>query len=209
MVRGKFIVLEGADGAGTTTIANYLTDKLETKFGKRSVVLTHEPSDFDTGVFIREILRSEKTVSQGLAMAYLFIADRIDHTKRRIIPALEAGKMVVCDRYYFSTLVYQSVKDDFSSSWKELEGLSPLMRGHIEPDLSLLLDCRIDTLRDRRENRNEVKEIYENDGYQKIVVDLYRALFSRYRYNSEMIDAEESLISVKAKTWAVTKELFS
>ncbi len=209
MPKGKFIVLEGADGSGTTTIANYLADKLETKFGRRSVVLTHEPSNFSIGVFIREILQSEKTVSQGLAMAYLFIADRIDHTKRRIIPTLEAGKMVVCDRYYFSTLVYQSVKDDFSSSWKELEGLSPLMRGHIEPDLSLLLDCGIDTLRDRRENRNKVKEIYENDGYQKIVIDLYRALFSRHRHNSEMIDAEQSLVVVKAKTWEATRLLFS
>lgn len=209
MEKGKFIVLEGADGAGTTTIASYLTDKLETRFGKGSVVSTHEPSDFNIGIFIREILRSEKTVSQGLAMAYLFIADRIDHTTRRIVPALEAGKMVVCDRYYFSTLVYQSVKDDFSNSWKELGKIHFLMRGHIEPDLTILLDCGIDTLRARRESRNGVKEIYENDDYQKIVIDLYRTLFARYKSLSKMIDAEESLVSVKAKTWAATKELFS
>ncbi len=209
MTRGKFIVLEGADGAGTTTIAKYLTEKLKTKLGYGAVMSTCEPSGFDIGVFIREILRGEKESSQGLTMAYLFIADRIDHTTRSIIPALESGKTVICDRYYFSTLVYQSVKSDFSSSWKALEKLRSLMGGHIEPDLTLFLDCGVETLCKRREKRNNVKEIYETDDYQKKVIDLYRALFFDYSYFSETIDAEQSLVVVKTKTWNATKELFS
>lgn len=207
--RGKFIVFEGVDGSGTTTLTNYIGDKIETKFGKNSVVKTFEPSKLDIGVFLRKILQGKKTVGSDLSMAYLFMADRADHTSRIILPAIENGKHVVCDRYYVSTLVYQSAKEDFAKSLNAMEGIFALMRGQIEPDLPILLDCGVEVSKERREKREGVKEIYETEHYQRFVSEMYRVVFSKHIKNSQVVNAEESLVSVKAKTWSIVNELFS
>jgi dTMP kinase len=206
MENGKFIVLEGADGAGTTTIANYVGDRLRQQVGEENVINTFEPTNYNIGKFIREILQRKKTVQSRLAMTHLFVADRAEHTTRLIIPALEKGKIVICDRYFHSTIVYQSVKNNLFDSVRKMEGVKKSLKGHILPDLVLFLDCGAEELKRRREKRNKVKELYENEEYQKMVVSLYRKVFEDYNFLPvERIDAEKSLTVVKTVAWNIIK----
>src|SRR4051794_5711725 len=104
MTAGKLIVLEGIDGAGTTTQAQ----RLGKHFGAR-VHVTREPSDGAAGILIRQILRGEYHPYDHTALALLFAADRLDHLKREIEPQLQKGVHVISDRYVISSLVYQSL----------------------------------------------------------------------------------------------------
>src|SRR3989442_1021120 len=100
---GRFIVLEGIDGAGTTTQTVELSVALR-KDG-RKVVVTREPSGRWVGQLIREVLVGQKMFPPA-AVALLFAADRLDHLEREIKPALAGGEDVISDRYLLSSLAY-------------------------------------------------------------------------------------------------------
>ena len=99
--KGKFITVEGLDGCGSTTL-RLLGETLP------NVHLTAEPSSGPVGKLIRQALREEVDLSDNI-FPYLFAADRKDHLESEIEPALEAGKTVITDRYYGSSLAYQSL----------------------------------------------------------------------------------------------------
>src|SRR5579864_7294663 len=108
--RGLFIVLEGLDGAGTTTQLVRLAERLR-RAGER-VVATAEPTDGPIGALIRQALRRRLVHRDGRALtdeslALLFAADRVDHVAGEIEPALARGQHVLCDRYVLSSLAYQ------------------------------------------------------------------------------------------------------
>lgn len=108
---GRFIVLEGLDGAGTTTQTERLASLLRSE--GHDVVTTREPSDGPVGTMLRQALTGRLGLPQGRGplaqetLALLFAADRTDHLHARILPALEQGKVVLCDRYVLSSLAYQ------------------------------------------------------------------------------------------------------
>src|SRR5438105_216358 len=105
MKRGKLIVLEGIDGAGTTTQAARLG--LHLAAHQLPVHVTREPSDGPLGLEIRKILRGSHAPFDPSALALLFAADRMDHVARVVEPALARGVNVVSDRYQLSSYVYQ------------------------------------------------------------------------------------------------------
>ena len=110
---GRFIVLEGIDGAGTTTQCARLAARL--RAGKAPVRTTREPSDGPVGATIRQILAGRVVGAGGRApgwatMALLFAADRADHIDAEIEPFLSTGGTVISDRYDASSLAYQSVR---------------------------------------------------------------------------------------------------
>lgn len=204
---GLFIVVEGADGAGTTTISKYLANEVSQRVGKNNVVLTHEPSGYSIGKFIRTILKKEANVKSEMAMLHLFIADRAEHTKRKIIPALQDGKVVISDRYYPSTVVYQSVKNgDVLKLFRYMDLLlhdrQSKNQGIIQPDLALYLRCEQKVLSERRKKRGEVEERYEDEEYQKTVVRLYDQFFGigDLGFSCGTVDANKDLKSVKEKS---------
>ena len=171
-----FIVLEGIDGAGTTTQTERLVAAL-LALG-RPAHATREPSPGPIGRLLRELLQGAHRGPGGEAvdggtMALLFAADRRDHLQREIEPALRAGRDVVSDRYLLSSLAYQAEETD--RDW--VEGLS---RGIRVPDLTLLLDVPAAVGADRRRAAGRSTERYDADETQRRVAENYRALAARF-----------------------------
>jgi dTMP kinase len=131
---GKFIIFEGLDGSGKSTHAKLLSEWLESKALK--VLHTKEPSQGKIGKLLRDYLKD--TDSGGRVDALLFTADRAEHLEREILPALERGDIVICERYKYSTIAYQAAQGE-DMDW--LIGLNEFAR---EPDLSLFLDLESD-----------------------------------------------------------------
>ncbi|MBT9554864.1 MAG: dTMP kinase [Myxococcales bacterium] len=163
-----FIVLEGIDGAGTTTQLARLADHLESE--GRPVHRTFEPSTGPIGRLVRSYLKNELTTAPG-ALALLFAADRLDHVSREIEPALASGKIVLSDRYVGSSLAYQSLAS--SPAW-----LRSLNRHARRPDLVLYLRVDADTALARIERRDgDRRELFEQRETLARVVDAYDGLY--------------------------------
>jgi len=105
--KGILIVVEGIDGAGKSTLAKGLANKLTT-LGK-DVILTFEPTAGQYGRRLRESFTSEKRLTLDEELE-LFMLDRKEHVESLLIPALSKGKVIICDRYYFSTMAYQGAR---------------------------------------------------------------------------------------------------
>lgn len=149
-----FIVIEGLDGSGKTTAAKALAETLSRKFPGK-VKFTFEPNDDCCGgQFIRQVLRKEVKVSpRTLALAYA--ANRSDHCDRVVRPWLESGGIVVCDRFYLSSLVYNSAPDFPFESVMRLNEMA------IRPDLFFFVNTSDDVVRQRLKNRNLPPELFD------------------------------------------------
>ena len=159
MKQGRFIVLEGIDGAGKTTQAAML-GKYLTESG-RQVVRTAEPTGFPSGVALRRALSGAEKKSE-CEMAVMFVQDRIAHNIHRtegIEAILRTGADVLCDRYYYSTLAYQGQSTEYA--WVKGMNLScPEIR---KPDLCIYLDLTPAQSLERIRAGRESLEIYENE----------------------------------------------
>jgi dTMP kinase len=167
--RGSFIVLEGIDGAGTTTQAHRLVAWLESQ-GRRAH-FTCEPSSGVLGALTRRALRGEPLGREGRplppeALALMFAADRADHWRNEIAPRLAEGVDVVCDRYVYSSLAYQSQE-------VPLEWVRALNRPFPAPDVILYLRASAALGAARRAARGGVADRYEVDALQERIARAY------------------------------------
>lgn len=139
MIKGCFITFEGGEGAGKTTQIRLLKEKLEQQ-GKQ-VLLTREPGGTTGGELIRPLLVSGDVHWDALTEVLLFSAARRDHLVNKILPALNEGKIVLCDRFADSTMAYQGYgrKKDLDLQEK-LTQLYKMIAGDFEPDLTFILD---------------------------------------------------------------------
>ncbi|RYG48871.1 dTMP kinase [bacterium] len=130
-----FITLEGPEGAGKSTLARKLAERL--REAGWEAVLTREPGEGDFGQRVREILlHGDEMVAQ--AELFLFLADRSQHVRGFIEPALARGACVLCDRYADSTLVYQHYSRGLDGDF--VRAANAFATGGLAPDLTLLLD---------------------------------------------------------------------
>jgi dTMP kinase len=159
----RFIVLEGPDGAGTTTHAELLAQRLVNQ-GK-DVMLTNEPTKGPIGLFIREQL--SKGGMSPMALQLLFSADRAWHVQHEIEPALVAGKTVISDRYWLSTVIYANALGI------DADPLLQLNRNFVQPDVLLVLLPPFDIGMSRIQLRN-AKDMLEEDSLQRRVYEGYR-----------------------------------
>ncbi|MGB0646392.1 MAG: dTMP kinase [Bradymonadia bacterium] len=171
--RGKFIVLEGVDGAGTTTQANRLKSALNSR--KLESVVTAQPSDGPIGRLIRSILRGQVTREDGQrvggqAIAALFAADRSEHIESLIEPLLSKGVHVICDRYYHSSLAYQGL--EVGTAY-----VSSLNEPMKTPDIVFFVDVDVDVALRRRDERALEDELYEVEAFQSRLREGYLAAF--------------------------------
>jgi dTMP kinase len=186
--RGKFITIDGVDGAGKGTQLALLRDALVAR--GHVVHVTCEPSDLPIGALIRKYLRRELDAPGWEAIALLFAADRMQHCHHEILPRVAAGEVVICDRYDASSLAYQSamVGDD-----KALEWISSINKHATRPDLTLLLDLDPDVAARRRALRGGDEELLERIDLQRRVRAQYAKVPAlRPRDRIEWIDASPS-----------------
>jgi dTMP kinase len=185
---GKFIVIEGIDGAGTTTQARLLSEWFAAR-GRRCL-LTSEPTRGPVGVLLRQILSGGVPAPDNDAIALLFAADRIDHLDREILPALKAGTDVVSDRYYHSSFTYQSLQGD-------LEWIRELNSRARAPDVTYILDLPADLAAQRRRDQRTSEDIYERDATQQKLEEAYRGLPSWMQDEViVMVDGSEEIQAV-------------
>jgi dTMP kinase len=139
--RGKFITLEGGEGAGKSTQARLLVEALAR--AGITAKATREPGGSPGAEAIRSLLlQGENERWDAIGETLLFFAARRDHVARTILPALEVGRWMVCDRFTDSTVAYQGYGRGLPLA--ELEGLRRFALGDFGPDLTLILDLPVD-----------------------------------------------------------------
>ena len=176
---GTFIVLEGIDGAGKSTQARLLAEWFQER--GEEVVLTKEPTDTAFGKLIRRLVLTggREGIIDGArisheAEALLFAADRAEHVEKLIKPSLKAGKIVISDRYFYSSLAYQWARG------LDLEWLIDLNRFAVRPDLAILLDLPVKESMKRLRSRSIKSEFDKIAELQKAVRENYLKLAERF-----------------------------
>lgn len=163
--QGFFLVLEGIDGAGTTSQQQFLCEHLSSS--GFATYKTAEPTDKPVGKLIRQVLRGELRPFSARALALLFAADRAEHLEREILPSVADGKIVVCDRYVLSSLAYQTTAGVPLAHVAEANAHFPI------PDLTIYFDLPVEVAARRRAKRNQSSEIFEVDAFQQEVARRY------------------------------------
>jgi dTMP kinase len=197
--RGVFICIEGLDGCGKTTQAKLLVTKLAKS---HSTIYTAEPSCGKIGSFIREnCLYGGKRLSSTVE-ALLFAADRVDHVEHEILPALNDGKVVVCDRYVYSSLAYQGATG-LSLDWIERINEHALL-----PDFAIFLDVNPETAMQRLKPERSVMENLET---QQKVREIYLKFVDKGELsivdgNKPKEEVAEALLTAVLRFLATLKE---
>lgn len=199
MTRGRFIAIEGLDGAGTTTQAARLGAALEQR--GRTVVVTQEPSSGPIGRLVRDGLRQRISLEDPDALALLFAADRRDHVATEIEPALARGADVVCDRYVLSSWVYQGLASD--PDWvRSINAHAPW------PDLTVVLELPADLAALRVQARGGEREIFDAIALQRRIEAGYRTVLAHPGLEHVVaIDARGSIEEVAAAVWHAVSSL--
>jgi len=161
------ITIEGIDGSGKGTVIDRLEDELS-----EEAVFTREPSPVWTGEQVRRAINKDD--SHPMADFHLFIADRAEHLKHKIGPALEDGKIVVCDRYKDSTRAYQQDSiDPYVHGMSAGRYIDNNMAWAPEPALTLLLDVDAETSVERTGERDKYEKKEFLEGVRQNYLDIY------------------------------------
>jgi dTMP kinase len=204
---GRFIVLEGLDGAGTTTQSRLLGERL--RGAGRVAHVTAEPSGGPVGVLVRQVLTNRLQGKRGerldpAALALLFAADRIDHFDVEIAPKLAAGIDVVSDRFTLSSLAYQGL-DLADPDWVEA-----VNRRAAAPSVVIFLRVRAEVAMRRRRAASLDRELFEVEGFQRKVARSYEDAIERLRGAGQQVvelDGEAPVDEVAAAIWGAVEGL--
>lgn len=184
--KGVLIVIEGIDGAGKSTQAKILKERLE-KNGY-DVILLKEPTSSKWGKEIKEISKKAKSIDPKKELE-LFLKDRKINVKKNILPALQKNKIVILDRYYISTIAYQGARGLDKKSIKEKnESFAP------KPDLLFILD--IDPLESLNRLKREKEILFENENFLREVRKNFLEIKIK---NTYIIDARLSIEEIADK----------
>lgn len=190
--RGIFICIEGLDGCGKTTQAKLLVKKLKKR---HDAVYTAEPSRGQMGRFIKKHYLHADSRGSAVTEALLFAADRVEHLKSEVLPALEKGKIVVSDRYVFSSLAYQG------AAGLDLKWIEEVNKHAVRPDLALFIDVDPKTVTGRLKRKKSVMENLETQ--LKV-----REVYLKYVENGVLlrIEGNKSRREVTEEIWRVVND---
>ena len=192
-MKGKFITFEGADGGGKSTQVQLAAEWLREQ--GYEVITTREPGGTVLAEKVRELVLDPALPLNTTSQTLLYLAARSEHVEKVIRPALAAGKIVLCDRFSDSTLVYQGLA--VGKAWDEVVELLRLCCFATEglgPDLTLVLDGRPEVLATRREQRG-VTDRYEEQG-----LDFQRRLRNGFLTLAEAEPARFTVVNAEGNT---------
>ena len=201
----RFITLEGIEGSGKSTQLNFILDYLH-EHGIKAIQ-TREPGGTEAGELIREILLTNdiEGMHPDTELALMFAA-RIEHVNKVIVPALEAGQWVICDRFYDATYAYQGYGRKIDL--EKIDKLREFTIGKIQPDLTLLLDVDLETSAKRVAQRGS-QDRFENEKleFYTRVREGYLAIARQHANRVAIIDSTCSPEQVQSVIVSKIKQL--
>lgn len=202
--KGLFIVIDGIDGSGKSMQAKLLGEWLEGK--GYSVLCTREPSQSVHGEKIKALIKEKENPLNTWEWRELFTLDRQEHLANEIIPALEEGRIVICERYYYSTLAFQI---DDVDEWRNYA------KGFVQPDLAIILELSPATafnrIADRYSKTGKEQTVFEKQNIMEKTRQKFLLINRHINDNIKIIDSsgtrDQILEKIKKEVIAVMKEL--
>lgn len=203
---GKFITFEGGDGAGKTTLINSVYDSLVSQ-GK-NVIKTREPGGSPIGQEIRHLLLHSKAPLTKRCELFLFLADRAEHVDKVILPALEKGQIVLCDRFNDSTLAYQGGARGFDEQL--IRSLCTIASNGLEPHLTLYLDLdpRIAFERVKKMGKSKDQIEAEDISFHDKIRSAFHEIAKREPKRFFLINANQPPDSVLIESMRLIKSIY-
>ncbi len=193
-MKGKFIVLEGPDRCGKSTQAKMLLNTL-LEHGK-DVLLTREPGGTDTAEQIRQIVLQPGLDVRPMAELFLYEASRAQHTQEKILPALEEGKIVICERYTMSTCAYQGYGRNLDL--KMIDTLNKIATLGLTPDLTLVFLMSDKYFTQRGEYLFSDRLEQEDLSFRQKMRQGYLEMTKKTK-NAHLIDADKNVDVIQAE----------
>lgn len=192
-MKGKFITLEGVDGAGKSTHLSWLVETLRSQ--GRTVVQTREPGGTPLGEKLRELLLHEPMHLETEAL--LMFAARREHLAEVILPAMARGDWVVCDRFTDASFAYQGGGRGLST--EKLGQLERWVQGEVQPDLTLLFDLPIDIAAQRMAGAARTLDRFEQEkaDFHERVRAAYLARANENPGRFRVLDGRQSIDKIK------------
>ena len=203
-MRGKFITLEGIDGAGKSTHLDWLADF----FRKRGIKLrvTREPGGTELGEKLRSLLLDKNQAMHLETEAMLMFAARSEHIDKVIAPALAQGEWIICDRFTDATFAYQG--SGRGADWARLKVLEQWVQGDLQPDLTLLFDVAPEVGRQRAGSIKAPDRFeQEKDDFFQRVRDGYLRRAREDASRMRVIDAAVSIEEIRRKLVEIVEPL--
>jgi dTMP kinase len=193
-LRGKFITLEGVDGAGKSTLVPWIAGKL--RRAGREVVVTREPGGTPLAEKLRALVLAE--AMEPLSETLLMFAARFDHVRKVIQPALQRGAWVVCDRFTDATVAYQGGGKGVSADL--IRRLAQSVHPDLTPDQTLIFDCPYDVSRGRLSASGRTLDRFEAEEREFFdrVRGAYRTIADAEPGRARIIDGSQAPLEVKA-----------
>lgn len=196
MNRGKFITLEGMDGAGKTTHLEWLRGRLEAR--GVTLTVTREPGGTALGEALRALLLDNHEPRHPDTEALLMFAARREHLAQVIVPALEVGRWVLCDRFTDATYAYQA--GGSGMDWARVAALERWVQGALQPDLTLYFDL------DPEIGRTRARQVREPDRFEREKQAFYERVRAAYLRRAaeqplriRVIDAARTIADIQAE----------
>jgi dTMP kinase len=205
--RGKFIVIEGGEGSGKTTILKFLEQQLFLL--GMSTLFTREPGGSFLGTKIRTLLLSDESASStALTELFLFCADRSQHVSEIIEPALKKGQHVFCDRFNASTEAYQIAGRRQESLYSDFKTLDSIARQGTEPDFVIYLDISVEEGLCRALGRSEKASRFDKIArkFHEKVRERFLRLCENDKQRWAKVDASQSLDVVQSEVLEIVKK---
>jgi len=200
--QGFLIAIEGIDGAGKTTQSAFLEERLA-KEGY-PVIGLHEPTDGQYGKKIRELAKNGRHKTNPETEEEFFYLDRLEDVENNIRPALNDKKIVIMDRYYFSSVTYQGARG-LNPDLIEKKNTKIAPKPHVAIILDLVPEVALQRI---RQKRNEIQNHFERKKYLKRVTKIFLEKYSN-RPNIEILNANDkrSFSAIASDIWKIVKPL--
>lgn len=192
--RGRFITLEGVDGAGKSTHLQFIADAAAAASGRHAIV-TREPGGTELAEKLREAVLAHPM--DPIAETLILVAARADHVARVIRPALESGTWVVCDRFFDATFAYQGAGKGVPREL--IERLGAAAYPGLRPDRTLVFDCSYQVARGRLRSSGKTLDRFEREdqAFFERVRDAYLSAAKAEPERIRVIDAAADVVAIR------------